>query len=310
MDDLTPMEPEYREIPPEQPPQTPYYYGTGVQPQPKKSHLPLILTILTTLMAANILIVALALFSDGETSEEAPKKSEYLLPIYGGEDALDSATTDDYRLFESDDGLTLKGIYELYAPSSVVVTAQDEYGQHCYTGIVLTSDGYLLTDAQIASFLDNPTVTLHDGTSCEATFIGMDESCDMAILKIEQSDLTPVTLSPEEAQRTEEILENILQNARTPATLHMDISDIPEPIRIYWGLPEGVIINRLNTAGNAYRAGLRPGDVVLQIGHIAVTSVGEYLEALGRHNAGDTVRIYLYREGSTYYTDVCLDAEE
>lgn len=310
MDELTPMEPEYREIPPEQPPQTPYYYGTGVQPQPKKSHLPLILTILTALMATNVFIVALALFSDNDASEETPKKSEYLLPFYDAESVQKPTATDDYHLFESGDGLTLKGIYELYAPSSVIVTAQDEYGQHCFTGLVLTSDGYLLTDAQIASFLDDPTVTLHDGTSCEATFIGMDETCDMAILKIERSDLTPVTLSPEETQRTEEILENILRNAQSPATLHMDISDIPDPIRIYWGLPEGVIINRLNTAGNAYRAGLRPGDVVLRIGHIEVTSVGEYLEALGRHSAGDTVRVYLYREGSTYYTDVCLDADE
>ena len=304
MDELTPMEPEYREIPPEQPPQIPYYYGTGVQPPRKKSRLPLILTTLAVLMGLNLVTAAITLFSDNEPSQTDKIPYNALSPALESDIPSFGRQEQSHKLAPGED-MVLKGIYDLYAPSSVIVTS----GRYAATGVVLTEDGYLLTDAAVAGAMDELSVILHDGTSCDAAFIGVDESNETAILKIEHANLTAVSLTPELAQRTQKILENILYNSQTPATLHMEISDVPDPIRIYWGLPHGVIIDRLHTGSNAYAAGLRPGDVVLRIGRVDVTCIGDYLEALRRHNAGETVRIYLYRGGNTYYADVCLDSE-
>jgi len=310
MDELTPLEPEYREIPPEQPPQIPYYYGTGVQMPQRKSKLPMVLTLLTVLMALNLVTVAVSLFSDSEQNEQTLPQDDVLLPIYDAEASLsENSDKKEHTKLELGENLTLKGIYDLYAPSTVIVSAQTVQGFYTATGMVLTTDGYLLTDAEIAAALGDLSVKLHDGTSCEAVFVGVDDASETAILKIDRENLTTVSLTPEQELHTQEILENILMDVRSPATLHMDISEVPNPIRIYWGLPDGVIINRLLTNSNAYLAGLRPGDVLLQIGRIEITSVSDYLEALSRHSAGETVRIYLYRGGSTYYTDVCLDAE-
>ncbi len=310
MDELTPIEPEYREIPPEQPPQIPYYYGTGVQPPQKKSRLPLVLTLLTVLMALNLATVAISLFSDDEASEDAEVKIDLPQLINTAEGELrDETKKNELPRLELGEDLTLKEIYEHYAPSSVIVSAQSIYGLYTATGVVLTQDGYLLTDAEIAGMMGDFSVKLYDGTSCEAAFVGVDESCGMAILKIDREGLATVDLSPDVAMRTQEILENILTGMQSPATMHLDISDVPDPVRIYWGLPEGVIINRLLTNSNAYSAGLRPGDVLLRIGRIEIASVSDYWEALNLHKAGETVRVYIYRGGSTYYTDVCLDAE-
>ena len=57
MDDLTPMDPEYREAAPETPPETPCYYGTGRQPEKRPSHLPVIIVLISLLAAANFITV-------------------------------------------------------------------------------------------------------------------------------------------------------------------------------------------------------------------------------------------------------------
>ena len=57
MDDLTPMDPEYREAPPETPQETPCYYGTGRQPEKRPSHFPIILVLICLLTLANLVTV-------------------------------------------------------------------------------------------------------------------------------------------------------------------------------------------------------------------------------------------------------------
>ncbi len=310
MDELTPIEPEYRELPPEQPPQTPDYYGTGVQPQQKKSKLPLVLTLLTILMAANLATVAVSLFIKRDAAEVSPPEDDHLLPIYEDDYPQEHDKKNPHLQIGMSNSAMLKEIYEHYAPGMVAITVRTEDELHCATGVILTQDGYVLTDAEIFEEPSHLEVTLYDGTHCDAAFIGMDSNSEMAILKINAQGLDTVMLSEDAGRQAYQILQEFLENIARPASLNLDISEVPKPMQIYWGLPEGVIINRIMTASNAYRAGLRPGDVLLQIGEIRLSSVGDYIEALSSYSAGETVRIYLFREGATYYTDICLEAEE
>ena len=91
------------------------------------------------------------------------------------------------------------------------------------------------------------------------------------------------------------------------ASLGIEVAEISQPLRIYWHLPEGVLISRISRTSNAYSAGLRRGDVLLSIGDRTVTSLSDYVDALSSHNAGDTVRVTLYRDGAYYYTNIPLD---
>lgn len=307
MDDLTPLEPEYHEIPPEQPLQTPDYYGTGVQPRPKKSKMPLILTLLSILLAANLVTAAVSLFMEAEPTKTVHKENEPLLSV--DEFSVEFDRKNGQTHFEND-ATMLKDIYEHYAPGTVVITAQTDHTLHCATGVILTSDGYILTDADIFDYMSSLKATLYDGTTCDAAFVGMDPVNEMMILKIDRRDLPTVALDEEIGQQAEALLQEFLESVARPASLNLEVSEVPRPMQIYWGLPEGVIINRMSSSGNAYLAGLRPGDVLLRIGQIAVTSVSDYLEALNSYQAGQTVRIYLYREGKTYYVDLCLEAAQ
>ena len=62
------------------------------------------------------------------------------------------------------------------------------------SGFILTQDGYILTNYHVVEGSNSITVTTYDGTGYDATLIGYDESNDIAVLKIDATDLTPVVL--------------------------------------------------------------------------------------------------------------------
>jgi serine protease Do len=62
------------------------------------------------------------------------------------------------------------------------------------SGFVLTEDGYILTNYHVVKSSDTITVALYDGTTYQATLIGYDESNDIAVLKVEAANLSPVVL--------------------------------------------------------------------------------------------------------------------
>ena len=66
------------------------------------------------------------------------------------------------------------------------------------SGFVVTADGYILTNFHVIEYSygsDNPiTVMFKDGTSYEATIVGVEEENDIAVLKIDASGLVPATM--------------------------------------------------------------------------------------------------------------------
>ena len=59
------------------------------------------------------------------------------------------------------------------------------------TGIILRSDGYVLTNNHVIEGADSITITLHNGESYPGRRAGGDTNPDVAIVKIEASDLQP-----------------------------------------------------------------------------------------------------------------------
>ena len=62
------------------------------------------------------------------------------------------------------------------------------------SGFILTADGYILTNYHVVESSDSIKVTTYDGTSYDAQLIGYDKSNDIAVLKIDATDLTPAVL--------------------------------------------------------------------------------------------------------------------
>lgn len=57
------------------------------------------------------------------------------------------------------------------------------------SGVIYTDDGYILTNNHVVEFADDFTVTLHDNREFKARLVGADPSTDMAVLKIDATNL-------------------------------------------------------------------------------------------------------------------------
>lgn len=66
------------------------------------------------------------------------------------------------------------------------------------SGFILTQDGRVVTNAHVVSGADTVSVTLKDGRSFEGQVIGVDPVTDVAVVKIEATDLPSVTLGRSE----------------------------------------------------------------------------------------------------------------
>jgi putative serine protease PepD len=61
------------------------------------------------------------------------------------------------------------------------------------TGIVLTEDGLIATNAHVVADATTITVTFSDGESVRAALLGMDEGEDLAVLEADRDGLSPIT---------------------------------------------------------------------------------------------------------------------
>lgn len=65
------------------------------------------------------------------------------------------------------------------------------------SGVIVSADGYIITNNHVVEQADEITVTLSDGkTELKAKKIGADPGSDIAVIKVEAKDLKPITFAP------------------------------------------------------------------------------------------------------------------
>ena len=62
------------------------------------------------------------------------------------------------------------------------------------SGFVLTKDGFIVTNYHVVKNAETVKVTLYNGDEYEAKYVGGDEDYDIAVIKVEASELQPVIL--------------------------------------------------------------------------------------------------------------------
>lgn len=95
--------------------------------------------------------------------------------------------------------LTLQQIYAKIIPSVVSITSQTSSGEVTGTGIIMTADGYIITNCHVIEDGDTPQVLLQNDDSYQAAVIGSDETSDLAVLKIDADGLTPAEFGDSDA---------------------------------------------------------------------------------------------------------------
>lgn len=72
------------------------------------------------------------------------------------------------------------------------------------SGVIISKDGYIVTNNHVVGFADNIIVTLTDKKEYKATKIGTDPSTDLAVIKIEGENLPAATFGDSDAVRVGE----------------------------------------------------------------------------------------------------------
>ena len=90
--------------------------------------------------------------------------------------------------------LSTPELYERCIDSVVSISVRNEKTSGIGSGFVLREDGYIATAYHVVSDMTSMEVILSDGSHHAAKLIGGDALTDLALLKIEKSGLSPVTL--------------------------------------------------------------------------------------------------------------------
>lgn len=108
--------------------------------------------------------------------------------------------------------MTSDQIAEMASPSVVaIVTEQMTTSNYWFgnyvssgagSGVIMTADGYIVTNNHVIDGADTITVELHDGTEYPAELVGTYPSNDIAVIKIEpENDLIPAVFADSDALR-------------------------------------------------------------------------------------------------------------
>ena len=92
--------------------------------------------------------------------------------------------------------LTLQELYERCSRSIVAISGYENrmVGYNWGTGVILSSDGLILTNTHVIEGCDRATVTLYNDQVYDAKLVGADTISDIALLKIEAKGLPVVEL--------------------------------------------------------------------------------------------------------------------
>lgn len=109
---------------------------------------------------------------------------------------------------ESTGGLSTTEIVSKTADSVVEITTetvstgsffQQYVSQGAGSGVIISEDGYILTNNHVIDGANTIKVTLRDATEYDASLIGADSQLDVALLKIEATNLTAATFGDSSA---------------------------------------------------------------------------------------------------------------
>ena len=121
--------------------------------------------------------------TSASTSDSAPT-----LQINSKPESDSSNSSDNY---DTADGMAGEDIYKKVNPSAVSVISTTAEGTGSGSGVIMSKDGYIITNNHVVDGAQSVSVQLSDGTSLDAEIIGTDEQTDLAVIKVTPtSDLT------------------------------------------------------------------------------------------------------------------------
>ena len=117
------------------------------------------------------------------------------LPVMGSPQSVEN------RPAKESDALSLQQIYEKVSPSVASISCVHQGGTGTGTGIVMSRDGYVITNYHVIENAHKIYALLDGNLSYEAKLVGGDETTDIAVLKVEAPNLIPAEFGDSDVLR-------------------------------------------------------------------------------------------------------------
>ncbi|WP_030864165.1 trypsin-like peptidase domain-containing protein [Streptomyces sp. NRRL S-37] len=118
-----------------------------------------------------------------------------------GNDTVAAGSTSTNVVPSSQKG-TVSGVAEAVTPSIVEINATSNAGSSTGSGVIITSDGEIITNNHVVSGASSIEVRTSDGTTYEAETVGTDSGKDLALIKLKDaSGLRAATLGDSDGVR-------------------------------------------------------------------------------------------------------------
>jgi serine protease Do len=187
----------------------------------------------------------------------------------------------------------------------------DSDGTAVALGTIVGADGWILTKNSQLKEGATPSVVFRDGRTLAARVTGVDYRYDLAMLKVDAQDLTPVVWGASNAAAAGNLLAAPAGTGSNPLAVGV-VSVAARSVR-YGDLPinppansgylgvgleevgDGARITNVMADSAAARAGLAVDDVVVTIAGTPIIDTETVINTIQRHKPGDVVTITLRR---------------
>lgn len=297
-------------------------------------------------------------------------------------------------------GLSLQEIYQNAILSVVSIACTTDSGRSTGSGVVVSENGYLVTNSHVIDGARSIQALFHDGSTRSAVVVGTDKFSDLAVLHVDADDLVPAQFGDDTALRVgdsvvaigdplgvelrgtmtngivsainrdihtggrtmtliqtnaalnsgnsggplincygqvvgintmkigdnmstagveglgfaipsttvKEIVDQLLSQGYVSGRpwLGVSVQQLSAFDQMYYRLPSGLYVTEVEPNSDAAAQGLVPGDILLSLDNQRLTDTDTLQQILYSHNAGDTVKLVIYRSGVQYSLDLIL----
>ncbi|MCO3714869.1 PDZ domain-containing protein [Pseudomonas aeruginosa] len=199
------------------------------------------------------------------------------------------------------------------------------------SAVIMSAEGYLLTNNHLTAGADQIIVALRDGRETIAQLVGSDPETDLAVLKIDLKNLPAMTLGRSDGIRTGDVClaignpfgvgqtvtmgiisatgrnqlglntyEDFIQtDAAINPGIGVEVKALTPELAESLGLGEtaGIVVAGVYRDGPAARGGLLPGDVILTIDKQEASDGRRSMNQVARTRPGQKISIVVLRNG-------------
>ena len=185
-------------------------------------------------------------------------------------------------------------------------------GKDTCLGTVVGAEGWILVKAH--DLVGKITCKLSDGRELEAKIVGVHELHDLAMLKIAAKDLRAIQFSHSKNTKAASWVASVGTGLDAAA-----VGIISVPTRkiheVYLGVliepaPLGVLVANVGQKTAAYRAGLRPKDIILHVNGQKIGDVDQFQQVLGEMKPGDLLALKIKRGDREQEVQATLQSRE